>query len=174
MYSTLPLTDLDPGQRLRWKGTPFPGTWAPDALPMRGDETWGPGAFDPIAARTVDMLDEHGKPLQVFRSAWHRRTPPNLPLRDFPRERTLATLEIGRPMQTPLGVWTCPYRVRALDTEQTFWSLGFDSVHALRGAVQGAGRTIDTTEELIAYSTSEVELADIGLPTTRDVPEDIE
>jgi hypothetical protein len=159
----------------RWQASAHAGIWTPTAVPLHGADAWIPGLLDVIAERTIDMLDEQGKPREVFRYAWRCRSPDAVGrdslFREFPRESTVATVSIGRPLQAPSGAWACPYRVRALDVEQSYWAWGFDGIHALRGALLAVGIDADAvTEQLINLSIRQEELAEIGFPVTRDPP----
>jgi hypothetical protein len=127
------------------------------------------GSIDIIASRSVEMLDERGRPRDSFHDGWQSRArrPGQRSLRKFSPRQAIASIAIGRPSRITGRTWTCAYVVRALDVEETIWISGRDGLHALRGALMLiAGAGADDTA-LVNRCLFWQEHAELGLPVPR-------
>jgi hypothetical protein len=81
-------------------------------------------SFDIIATRTLDVVDDHGRPVRQ------------------------AFVHIGRPWQEPSGEWALPYQIVGLSKKETVYRvLGFDAIQALQGVQSVIGSVLATSEE---------------------------
>lgn len=80
-------------------------------------------AFDIIATRTLDLVDESGRPVRQIH------------------------VHIGRPCQEPTGEWGLPYQIEGLGSEQVFRVFGFDAIQAIQGVQAVIGGLLASFEE---------------------------
>jgi hypothetical protein len=77
---------------------------------------------DPIAQRTIDVVDAEG------------------------RVTGSMTVLLGRPMQEPTNEWGCPFQIIGDGSDRCYWSFGLDAIQAIQGALLVIGGTLAGTE----------------------------
>jgi hypothetical protein len=79
--------------------------------------------FEIIATRTLDILDDLGRPARQ------------------------AFVHIGRPWQEPTGEWALPYQIVGLGKGKVYRVFGFDAIQALQGVQLVIGGILASSDE---------------------------
>lgn len=80
----------------------------------------------------VHMAPEEGLPAEFGRVLAQKTAQE---VRDAYRRQGPVTIAVGYPQEAPSGLWFCPYRVAGRGVDCTFWTSGFESMHALESAL---------------------------------------